>query len=57
MPLAVAAAVIDFLTTVLVPNPHRVGKPLLNGPRNRPARWGAYRVVCLMCRTPVVGLG
>ena len=30
LPEAVAAAVIDFITTVLMENPHRVGKPLRN---------------------------
>jgi mRNA interferase RelE/StbE len=28
LPEAIAVAVIDFLTTALVGNPHRVGKPL-----------------------------
>jgi mRNA interferase RelE/StbE len=46
LPLAVAAAVTEFLTGPLLDNPHRVGKPLtrdLGGYRS--ARRGAYRVV------------
>jgi mRNA interferase RelE/StbE len=46
LPLAVAAAVTEFLTGQLLDNPHRVGKPLtreLAGYRS--ARRGAYRVV------------
>jgi mRNA-degrading endonuclease RelE of RelBE toxin-antitoxin system len=46
LPEAVAAAVIEFLTTVLVANPHRVGKQLrddLAGVWS--ARRGTYRVL------------
>ena len=46
LPKAVATAVIDFLTTVLVENPRRVGKPLrgdLAGIWS--ARRGTYRVL------------
>jgi mRNA interferase RelE/StbE len=46
LPEAVAAAVIDFLTTALVANPQRVGKPLredLAGIWS--ARRGTYRVL------------
>jgi mRNA-degrading endonuclease RelE of RelBE toxin-antitoxin system len=46
LPEAVAAAVIDFLTTSLLDNPHRVGKPLrddLDGIWS--ARRGTYRVL------------
>jgi mRNA interferase RelE/StbE len=46
LPEPVAAAVIDFLTTALVSNPRRVGKPLrgeLAGIWS--ARRGTYRVV------------
>ena len=46
LPEAVAVAVIDFVTTVLLDNPHRVGKPLrddLNGIWS--ARRGTYRVL------------
>ena len=47
LPVAVAAAVTEFLTGILLDNPHRVGKPLareLAGYHS--ARRGAYRVVC-----------
>ena len=47
LPEAVAAAVINFLTTTLVNDPHRVGKPLrgdLAGIWS--ARRGSYRVLC-----------
>lgn len=43
---SVAAAVIEFLTTALIENPHRVGKPLrhdLEGVWS--ARRGVYRVL------------
>ncbi|WFE26714.1 type II toxin-antitoxin system RelE/ParE family toxin [Solwaraspora sp. WMMD791] len=42
----VAAAVYEFVTTVLVDNPHRLGKPLLLPPYEGTwsARRGAYRV-------------
>lgn len=46
LPEAVATAVIDFLTTALLHNPHRVGKPLrddLDGIWS--ARRGTYRVL------------
>lgn len=46
LPEAVAAAVIEFLTTTLVERPHRVGKPLrgqLEGIFS--ARRGTYRVL------------
>ena len=46
LPVAVAAAVTEFLTGALLDNPHRVGKPLtreLTGYHS--ARRGAYRVV------------
>lgn len=46
LPEGVAAAVIDFLTTTLVGNPHRAGKPLrddLAGVWS--ARRGTYRVL------------
>jgi mRNA-degrading endonuclease RelE of RelBE toxin-antitoxin system len=46
LPEAVAAAVIDFLTTALLDNPRRVGKPLrddLDGIWS--ARRGTYRVL------------
>lgn len=46
LPVAVAAAVTEFLTGTLLDNPHRVGKPLtreLSGYHS--ARRGAYRVV------------
>lgn len=46
LPEAVATAVIDFVTTALLDNPHRVGKPLrddLEGIWS--ARRGTYRVL------------
>ncbi len=46
LPESVAAAVIDFLTTVLVAQPHRVGRPLrgqLEGIWS--ARRGTYRIL------------
>ena len=46
LPLAVAAAVTEFLTGPLLDNPQRVGKPLtreLSGYHS--ARRGAYRVI------------
>lgn len=46
LPLAVTAAVVEFLTGPLLDNPRRVGKPLtreLSGYLS--ARRGAYRVV------------
>lgn len=45
-PEAVAVAVIDFLTTAQVKNPHRVGKPLRNDLAGiYSARRGTYRVL------------
>ena len=52
LPEAVAAAVIDFLTTALVTNPDRVGKPLrgdLVGIWS--ARRGTYRLLYRINRT------
>ena len=49
LPEAVAVAVIDFVTTALLDNPHRVGKPLrddLDGIWS--ARRGTYRVLYRM---------
>ena len=46
LPVAVAAAVTEFLTGALLDDPHRVGKPLareLGGYHS--ARRGAYRVI------------
>jgi len=46
VPRQVATSVIDFLTTALLDNPHRVGKPLrddLDGMWS--ARRGTYRVL------------
>jgi len=46
LPEAVATAAIDFITTALLDNPHRVGKPLrddLDGIWS--ARRGTYRVL------------
>jgi mRNA interferase RelE/StbE len=46
LPMAVAAAVTEFLTGALLDNPDRVGKPLareLSGYHS--ARRGAYRVI------------
>lgn len=46
LPEAVAIAVIEFVTTALLDNPHRVGKPLrddLEGVWS--ARLGTYRVL------------
>lgn len=47
VPEKVATAVYEFLTTVLVSNPHRVGKQLLLQPYQgtRSARRGTYRVL------------
>ena len=46
LPEAVAAAVIDFITTVLMENPHRVGKPLRNDLAGVwSVRRGTYRVL------------
>jgi mRNA interferase RelE/StbE len=46
LPVAVAAAMTEFLTSPLLDNPHRVGKPLareLAGYHS--ARRGAYRMI------------
>jgi mRNA-degrading endonuclease RelE of RelBE toxin-antitoxin system len=46
LPLAVAAAVTEFLTGPLLANPQRLGKPLVGQLRGyHSARRGAYRVV------------
>lgn len=46
LPEAIAVAVIDFLTTALVDNPHRVGKPLRDDLAGIwSARRGTYRVL------------
>jgi mRNA interferase RelE/StbE len=47
IPEKVAAAVYEFVTTVLVNNPHRLGKRLLLPPHEGTwsARRGAYRVL------------
>ncbi len=46
LPLAVAAAVTEFLTGPLLDNPHQVGKPLTRELRGyHSARRGAYRVI------------
>jgi mRNA interferase RelE/StbE len=53
LPEAVAAAVIEFLTTALVEQPHRVGKPLrgqLEGIFS--ARRGTYRVLYEIVEEP-----
>ncbi len=46
LPEAVAVAVIDFLTSALIENPHRVGKQLRDDlPGIWSARRGTYRVL------------
>jgi mRNA interferase RelE/StbE len=46
LPVAVAAAVTEFLTGARLDNPHRVGKLLAREPAGyHSARRGAYRVV------------
>jgi mRNA interferase RelE/StbE len=46
LPLAVAAAVTEFLTGPLLDNPYRVGKPLTHELRGyHSARRGVYRVI------------
>jgi mRNA interferase RelE/StbE len=46
LPLAVAAAVTEFLAGLLLDNPHRVGKPLTRElSAYHSARRGAYRVI------------
>lgn len=45
-PEAVGAAVVEFITTALVDNPRRVGRPLRNElARFHSARRGTYRVL------------
>jgi mRNA interferase RelE/StbE len=47
LPEAVAVAVIDFVTTALLDNPRRVGKPLRDDMAGVwAARRGTYRVLC-----------
>ena len=53
LPEAVAAAVIEFMTGVLIENPHRVGKALrgdLSGIHS--ARRGTYRVLYRIYDSP-----
>ena len=53
LPEPVAAAVIEFLTTTLIGDPHRVGKPLrgqLTGIWS--ARRGTYRVLYRIAEEP-----
>lgn len=46
LPEPVAAAVVDFLTTALITNPHRLGKPLRGDLAGLwSARKGTYRVL------------
>ena len=46
LPEAVAAALIDFVTTALIDNPHRVGRELRNELAGiYSARRGSYRVL------------
>jgi mRNA-degrading endonuclease RelE of RelBE toxin-antitoxin system len=46
LPEPVAAAVVDFLTTALIANPHRLGKPLRGDLAGLwSARKGTYRVL------------
>jgi mRNA interferase RelE/StbE len=46
LPEAVAAAAYDFITGLLMEQPHRVGKQLLPPPDDRlSARRGTYRVI------------
>ena len=46
LPEFAAAAIIEFITSALLENPHRVGKPLgLELSRLHVARRGAYRIV------------
>lgn len=46
LPEGVATAVIDFVTTALIENPHRVGKPLRDDLAGIwSARRGTYRVL------------
>ena len=53
LPEAVAAAVIDFVTTAPLENPHRVGKPLRNDLDGIwSARRGTYRVLYRIRENP-----
>ena len=53
LPEAVATAVIDFLTTALVENPRRVGKPLRGDLASIwSARRGTYRVLYRLREDP-----
>jgi len=53
LPEAVAAAVIDFITTTLVQQPHRVGKPLRGDLAGVwAARRGTYRVLYRLREQP-----
>jgi mRNA-degrading endonuclease RelE of RelBE toxin-antitoxin system len=53
LPEAVAAAVIDFLTTTLITEPRRVGKPLRGELRGVwAARRGTYRVLYRLREDP-----
>ena len=53
LPEAVAAAVIDFVTTALLDNPRRVGKPLRNDLDGIwSARRGTYRVLYRIRENP-----
>ncbi len=53
LPEAVAAAVIDFLTTVLIVQPRTVGKPLRDDLAGVwTARRGTYRILCRVVDEP-----
>jgi len=53
LPEAVAAAVIDFVTTTLLDNPRRVGKPLRDDLQGIwSARLGTYRVLYRIVEDP-----
>ena len=53
LPEPVATAVIDFLTTALIDNPHRVGKPLRDDLAGIwSARRGTYRVLYRIPENP-----
>jgi mRNA interferase RelE/StbE len=57
LPVSVAAAVIEFLTTTLIAQPRRVGKPLrgeLTGIRS--ARRGTYRILYRLRENPREGI-
>ena len=54
LPEAVASAVIEFLTTALVEQPRRVGKPLRGELAGvRAARRGTYRVLYRLRENPL----